>query len=100
MIILSSFTGKFYLPLKVSSIAQNRIWAMLFKIKITMAKYQSMTYTQLAERAGVSRRTLYNWLHAYGHYNKLQALGVTSHAKALPPAAVRYICETFCIEVE
>ena len=49
-----------------------------------MAKYQSMTYTQLAERAGVSRRTLYNWLHAYGHYNKLQALGVTSHAKALP----------------
>ena len=78
-------SGRFYRPPKQAN---------------TMAKYQSMTYTQLAERAGVSRRTLYNWLHTYGHYNKLQALGVTSHAKALPPAAVRYICETFCIEVE
>ena len=61
-------------------------------------KYKSMTYTQLAERAGVSRRTLYNWLRKYE--NHLRGLGVTSHAKALPPAAVRYICETFCIEVE
>lgn len=62
-----------------------------------MATYKAMTYTQLALCAGVSRRTLYNWLK--GHQKQLQKFGVTPNAKALPPAAVRYICETFCIDI-
>ena len=63
-----------------------------------MATYKAMTYTQLAAYAGVSRRTLYNWL--VGHKKKLLELGVTPNNKALPPAAVRYICEKFCIDIE
>ena len=51
-----------------------------------MATYKAMTYTQLALCAGVSRRTLYNWLK--GHQKQLQKFGVTPNAKALPPAAV------------
>jgi transposase-like protein len=61
-------------------------------------KYKSMTHTQLAECAGVSRRTLYNWLRKYE--NHLRGLGVTPHAKLLPPKAVRFICETYSIDVD
>ena len=63
-----------------------------------MAKqYKSMTYTQLADCAGVTRRTLYNWLR--GYRDKLRRMGVKDKAKVLPPVAVRYICKKFYIEV-
>ena len=53
-----------------------------------MTKYKAMSYSELAEHAGVNRRTLYRWL------------GVTPKAKALPPAAVKYICKAFEIDIE
>ena len=49
-----------------------------------MATYKAMTYTQLSAYAGVSRRTLYNWLK--GRQKQLQKLGVTLNNKASPPA--------------
>lgn len=54
-----------------------------------------MTHNQLADCAGVSRRTLYKWLHPYK--DKLHKLGVQPNAKVIPPKAVRFICETFTI---
>ena len=63
-----------------------------------MTTYKAMTYTQLAAYAGVSRRTLYSWLSK--HKKKLRQLGVTTNNKALSPAAVRYICEKFCIDID
>lgn len=63
-----------------------------------MAKYKSMTHTQLADCAGVSRRTLYKWLHPYK--DKLRKLGVLPNAKVIPPKAVRFICETFTIDID
>ena len=63
-----------------------------------MIKYKSMSQSELAFHAGVNRRTLYRWLKK--HKRKLLALGVVPYAKTLPPAAVRYICETFCIDID
>ncbi len=63
-----------------------------------MAKYKAMTHTQLADCAGVSRRTLYKWLHPYK--DKLCMLGVQPNAKVIPPKAVRFICETFTIDID
>ena len=67
------------------------------KLDTIMPKYQAMTQTQLALCAGVSRRTLYNWLQS--RQKHLRKLGVQPNAKALPPAAVKYICEAFCIDI-
>ena len=63
-----------------------------------MSKYKSMSKSQLAAYAGVSRRTLYNWL--LSRQEELLQLGALPNSKALPPAAVRYICETFCIDID
>jgi len=63
-----------------------------------MAKYKSMTHTQLADCAGVSRRTLYNWLRPLE--KKLYKLGVRPKAKLLTPKAVQYICEVYSIDVD
>ena len=63
-----------------------------------MAKYKAMTHIQLADCAGVSRRTLYKWLHPYK--DKLRKLGVQPNAKVIPPKAVRFICETFTIDID
>lgn len=63
-----------------------------------MAKYKAMTHTQLADCAGVSRSTLYKWLHPYE--DKLRKLGVQPNAKVIPPKAVRFICETFTIDID
>ena len=63
-----------------------------------MAKYKAMPHTQLADCAGVSRRTLYKWLHPYK--DKLRKLGVQPNAKVIPPKAVRFICETFTIDID
>lgn len=65
-----------------------------------MTKYKAMSYSELAEHAGVNRRTLYRWLQEPGHQRKLHAFGVTPKAKALPPAAVKYICKAFEIDIE
>lgn len=63
-----------------------------------MAKYKAMIHTQSADCAGVSRRTLYKWLHPYK--DKLRMLGVQPNAKVISPKAVRFICETFTIDID
>ena len=65
-----------------------------------MTKYKAMSYSELAEHAGINRRTLYRWLQYPMHRRKLRTLGVVPKAKALPPAAVKYICQSFEIDIE
>ena len=80
-----------------SMLSQSYIY-IPFKYKIIMNTYKSMTYRQIAICAGVSSRTLRNWLKP--HKQKLKALGLTPNAKVLPPVVVQYICQTFCIDIE
>ncbi len=61
-------------------------------------KYKSMTRAELADCAGVSRRTFFRWLSHNEHKETLRKLGA-ENMKMLPPAAVRYICETFAIDM-
>lgn len=61
--------------------------------------YRAMYKWQLAELAGVSTRTFARWLQHPIHAQALQAMGVSTRNKLLPPSAVRYIADTFCIEV-
>ena len=57
-----------------------------------------MSKSQLADCAGVSYSTFYRFLKVHQH--ALSAMGVSIYAQKLPPHAVRYICEKFCIDVE
>lgn len=60
-------------------------------------KYKSMYKYELADAAGVSPRTFTRWLNM--HAVQLRKLGVTQNAHLLPPSAVKYLCETFVIEL-
>jgi hypothetical protein len=51
---------------------------------------------EIAQAMGVTSKTLASWLHP--HQKALARFGCTPHTKLLPPAAVIYICKTFCIE--
>ncbi len=59
---------------------------------------KAMSKQQLAQRAGVSVRTLGNWLRPY--LKELEQLGQTPHMKVLTPPLVKWIVEKFCIEVD
>lgn len=59
-------------------------------------KYQYMTRKELADASGVSRRTLYEYIKI--NWQTLQSLGCTKQ-KRLTPAAVRYICENYGIDL-
>lgn len=52
---------------------------------------------ELAELAGVSPRTFARFLKTRQHV--LEAMGVTPKTQKLPPQAVRYICEDYCIDL-
>ena len=52
---------------------------------------------ELAYAAGVSTRTFTRWLNM--HTAQLHKLGVTKNMHLLPPSAVKYLCETFVIEL-
>jgi hypothetical protein len=62
----------------------------------TIMKAKSLQ--QIADSAGVSVRTLRRWL--VPHKQQLAGLGYTPGMKALPPSAVRYIAEIFCLDIE
>ncbi len=55
-----------------------------------------MTKQQLADMAGVSVKTLLRWCKPY--QRDLDAMGVPRNAHVLPPKAVKFICDKFCIE--
>ena len=59
--------------------------------------YKAMYKSELARAAGVSGETFRKWLQS--DKQQLTAMGVTLYQQLLPPNAVRYICEKYCIDV-
>lgn len=53
--------------------------------------------SDLARFADVSPRTFRRYLATRRHI--LDALGISPNAQKLPPAAVRYLCEDYCIDL-
>ena len=60
-------------------------------------KHQFISKKKLAELAGVSRYTFSRYLKSRRHI--LEAMGVSPFARLLPPQAVKYICEDYCIDL-
>lgn len=57
---------------------------------------KAMYKSELARLAGVSSRTFARYLAA--HREELAKLGVSPQAQMLPPKAVRFVCEDYCID--
>ncbi len=53
---------------------------------------------ELADMAGVSKRTLQRWM--LRHRPALLQLGYRPQDKFIPPRALQYLCHEFCIDVE
>ena len=60
-------------------------------------KNRSISKSVLAHLADVSPRTFRRYLATRRPI--LDAMGVNPNAKMLPPQAVRYICEDYCIDL-
>ena len=60
-------------------------------------KHRFISKRQLAEYADVSPRTFARYLATRRHI--LEAMGIALKAQKLPPQAVRYICEDYCIDL-
>lgn len=58
---------------------------------------RSMLKSELAAAAGVSRATFRRWLRSDAEY--LWSLGVKPKAKMLPPKAVKYLIDKYCIDL-
>ena len=58
---------------------------------------KAMYKSELARLAGVSSRTFARYLTA--HREELAKLGVSPQARKLPPKAVRFVCEDYCIDL-
>ena len=54
--------------------------------------------SELAELAGVSVGTLTNWFKP--HMTELEALGLKPRMRLLPPKVVKFIADTYDIDVE
>lgn len=54
--------------------------------------------SELADVAGVSTRTFTRWIQQ--HQSQLADMGVTSKTQLLPPKAVRYLSDIYCIELD
>ncbi len=53
--------------------------------------------SELAELAGVSVGTLVNWFKP--HMTELTALGLKPHMRVLPPKVVKFIADTYDIDI-
>lgn len=60
-------------------------------------KHRSINKRTLARLAEVSPRTFCRYLQSRRHI--LAAMGVSPKAQKLPPEAVRYVCEDYCIDL-
>jgi hypothetical protein len=60
-------------------------------------KHLFISKAKLAELAGVSDRTFCRYLRSRQHI--LEAMGVSRKAQLLPPQAVKYVCEDYCIDL-
>lgn len=56
-----------------------------------------MLKRELADLAGVSFSTFKRWLSQ--HRDELADYGVSVNARLIPPAAVKYICDQYGIDV-
>ena len=52
---------------------------------------------RLAKLAGVSDRTFSRYIASRRHI--LEEMGISPNARLLPPQAVKYICEDYCIDL-
>lgn len=59
--------------------------------------FTAMYPYELARAAGVSRRTMIKWIQA--HREELVKLGFTHGTRLLPPSAVKFISEFYCIDL-
>ncbi len=59
---------------------------------------KAMSKQQLADAAGVSVKVLMSWCKPYR--KELEAMGLRPKDRVLPPKIVRFIADTFCIDVE
>ena len=60
-------------------------------------KHLFISKSTLAQLAGVSTRTFSRYLATSQPI--LSAMGISPKTKKLPPQAVRYICEDYCIDL-
>ena len=60
-------------------------------------KHRFISKKELAELADVSPRTFRRYLQTRRHI--LDAMGISPKTQKLPPQAVRYICEDYCIDL-
>ena len=60
-------------------------------------KNRFISKSELARLADVSPRTFARYLATRRHI--LDAMGISPKAQKLPPQAVRYICEDYCIDL-
>ena len=58
-------------------------------------RYPSLFPYQLARHAEVSRRTMTKWIGE--QRSQLEAGGYSRHQRILPPSAVKYLCDYYCI---
>lgn len=60
-------------------------------------KNRFISKSELARLAGVSGRTFRRYLASRRHI--LDAMGISPMAQKLPPTAVKYLCEDYCIDL-
>ena len=58
---------------------------------------KAMTRQQLADCAGITTKTLDNYIHR--HWDQLWALGLRPH-QILPPSVVEWLTTHYCITVD
>ena len=58
---------------------------------------KSKSKQELADGAGVTVKTLMNWLQP--HMEELRSMGLKPKAKVLPPHIAAWICDKFSIDV-
>lgn len=59
---------------------------------------KAITKTQMARCAGVCRKTFASWLKP--HEKELTQMGYLPGMHCIPPRAVEWIAEKFCIDIE
>ena len=59
---------------------------------------KAMSKQQLADKAGVSLNTLNRWCKPFS--KELEAMGLTPKTRLLPPSAVKFIIDKFCIDID
>ena len=71
-----------------------------FDVRISPEPYIAMTKQELADAAGISVRTLYNWMKRYPACVELREMGISSSTRLLSPRAVEYLCSQYGITLK